>query len=97
MARKGQHERCDVPEYVPGPTYLANTLCQLTGIYIPTWRLVRERLERSEMSHDVCATFHYVFELVVLKVICTIVSAIKCKMAAISMETNPGGICFFTS
>ena len=38
-----QHERRDVQESVPGPKCLANTLCQLTGIYIPTWRLVRER------------------------------------------------------
>ena len=38
------HERREVPEYVPGPTCLANTLCQVTRIYIPTWRLVRERI-----------------------------------------------------
>ena len=39
-SRKIQHERCDVPEYVPGPTCLVNTLCRLTGIRIPTWRFV---------------------------------------------------------
>ena len=31
-----------------GPTRLANTLCQLTGIYIPIWRLVRERERERE-------------------------------------------------
>ena len=41
------HERRYVPEYVPGPTCLANTMCRLTGIYIPNWRLVRER----DVSH----------------------------------------------
>ena len=36
-----RHEGRDVPESVPGPTCLANTLCRLTGIYISSWRLVR--------------------------------------------------------
>ena len=40
IVKKIQHERRDVPESMPGPTCLANTLRQLTGIHIPTWRLV---------------------------------------------------------
>ena len=34
-----QHEIRDVPESVPGPMCLANTLCQMAGIHIPTWNL----------------------------------------------------------
>ena len=28
---------------MPGPTWLTNTLCQLAGIHIPTWRFVNPR------------------------------------------------------
>ena len=36
---------------MPGPTCLANTLCRQTGIYIPNWRLVRERDIQSFEGH----------------------------------------------
>ena len=49
-----QHERRDVQESVPGPKCLASTLCQLTVIHIPTWRLDRERGFRVDDANNVC-------------------------------------------
>ena len=37
---------------MPWPTCLANTLCQRTGIYIPTWILVRERESARERARE---------------------------------------------
>ena len=39
VVREGKFRR-DVSESVPGPTCLAKALCQLTGIHIPTFRLI---------------------------------------------------------
>ena len=46
-------QRHDVPESVPGPTCLVNTLCQLTGIHIPVFIISTRRVLWHILSYHI--------------------------------------------